>query len=123
MARNTTPRTGYHVLAGVDHWEVRDDRHDRTLGTFENQDEAIAVARDAVESDPSAQLVVHNPDGSIASQWPTDEDLAFAAQEVIDDGDLAADPAEGEEDDPEAMDEDGRWRWVDGDSEAHGALE
>jgi len=122
MARYTTPRTGYHVLAGVDRWEVRDDRHDRSLGTFENQDEAIAVARDAVESEPRAQLVVHNPDGSIASQWPTDEDLALAAQEVIDDGDLAGDRVEGDED-PEAMDEDGRWRWADGDGEAHGELE
>lgn len=91
MVSDTTRPQSYHVLAGDGAWEVRDDRHQRSLGRFEDRDEAIAVARDAVESAGAARLVVHHTDGSIASLWPTDAD---PASEVLDDGDLALEAEE-----------------------------
>lgn len=97
MARHTIQRKAYHVLAGDGIWEVRDDSNDRVLGTFETREDAIAVARDAVETQELAQLVFHNPDGSIASQWPSDEELEPTSMEVIDAGELALEAPEADE--------------------------
>lgn len=101
MVRNTIQPRAYHVLAGESGWEVRDDRTDRPLGRFEAREDAIAVARDAVEAEGNAQLVVHNPDGSVASQWPSDEALALNAVDVFDAGEFAGDIVEISESDPD----------------------
>jgi len=86
----------YHVRAGEGGWEVRDDATCRTLGRFDQREDAIALARDAVEGDGLAQLIVHHPDGRIASQWPSDAALALARLDVIDAGEFAGEAPEGD---------------------------
>ena len=104
MVRNTIQPRAYHVLAGESGWEVRDDRTHRPLGWFEAREDAIAVARDAVQAEENAQLVVHNPDGSVASQWPSDEAIALNTVEVFDAGELAAEILEADDSFPEDLD-------------------
>jgi len=94
MVRNITPPKAYHVLSGESGWEVRDGGSGHPLGWFENREDAISFARDTVAAEGHAQLVVHHRDGSIASQWPRDEDIALGGMEVFDAGELAVDVTE-----------------------------
>ena len=97
MARDTMPPKAYHVRAGEGGWVVSDDRTARPLGRFEDREDAIAVAHDAVEAEGFAQLIVHNSDGSVASQWPSDETIALSEVEVFYAGELAVDAAEADD--------------------------
>lgn len=65
-------RKACHVRPLDGRWEVREEGHAVPLGVYDEREEAIEIARDAVAIGACAQMIVHHPDGTVATRWPTD---------------------------------------------------
>ena len=68
-------RNVYHVTHESDHRQVKKEKAERAVKTFDTKEEAVDYGRDIAKGQAPGQLKIHNKDGKIQAEHTYGQDL------------------------------------------------